>query len=190
MLISIFVWKGIFDIVEVGFPEMFINVNSDEQIRYYIAIGFTGVISYTFFFLFTLFKDFIRFESNKIFKKYSHFFLDFIDFIAYWAMVGTWNFTWDLYDVFLYETDVFIDDSERLIFAIASLCVVFVVCAVLGVVANLFGPAGSVDDDDDDNEEEEEENNKAIKKTDEKKEEIKNIKFKYNSTDETVVEKF
>jgi len=184
MLIAIFVWKGIFDIVEVGFPELFVNVNSDEQIRYYISIGFTGVISYSFFFLFTLFKDFIRFESNKIFKKYSHFFLDFIDFIAYWAMVGTWNFTWDLYDVFLYETDVFIDDSERLIFSIASVCVVFVVCAVLGVVANLFGPAGSVDEEEE--EEEEEENNEEIKK----KEEIKNIKFKYNSTDETIVEKF
>ncbi len=104
MLIAIFVWKGIFDVVETGFPLMFGGADNclvDEykpDLGYFIAIGFTGLISYSFFFLFTLFKDFIRFESDKYLKKFSHFFLDFIDFLAYWAMVGCWSLWWDAYD--------------------------------------------------------------------------------------------
>lgn len=143
MLIAIFVWKGIFDVVETGFPKMFGGADgcSTEDYKpdqgYYIAIAFTGILSYAFFFLFTLFKDFIRFESDKWFKKFSHFFLDFIDFLAYWAMVGNWSFWWDGYDSF---AEYIIPEEYYAEFFFGTLVTVFVLCAALGIASNLFGP--------------------------------------------------
>ena len=89
MLISIFVWKGIYDVVETGTINLFETVQIGDTP--WISLLFTGILSYGLFFLFTLFKDFIRFESDKVFKKFSHFFLDFVDFLAYWAMVNYFN---------------------------------------------------------------------------------------------------
>lgn len=174
MLISIFVWKGVYDVVETGVINMFYPIQPNPDEEYWIALIFTGVLSYGFFFLFTLFKGFIRFQSEKVFKKFSHFFLDFIDFLAYWAMVGCWEFIWDFYDVFLYDSG-YIAEEWRGPFAILSVVVIFLIAAVLGLVGNLFGPAGSVDED----EEEEEDEPKAEHRT-----------VRFNRKESTIVEKF
>lgn len=176
MLISIFVWKGIYDVVETGTVRLFESVQPNaEGGEYWISLIFTAVLSYGLFFLFTLFKDFIRFESDKVFKKFSHFFLDFVDFLAYWAMVGCWRVIWDYYDIFAYDSG-YIEEEDQLLFFILSVVIVFLICSVLGITANLYGPAGSVEEEDNNEEKED-------------KIEIKNVKS-YNSNGVTVVEKF
>ena len=78
------------------------------------------------------------------------------------------------YDVFLYDSG-YIAEEWRGPFAILSVVVIFLIAAVLGLVGNLFGPAGSVDED----EEEEEDEPKAEHRT-----------VRFNRKESTIVEKF
>ena len=90
--------------------------------------------------------------------------------------VGCWRVAWNVYDIFAYDANYVSEENEILFFWV-TLVVIFLVCIILGISSNLYGPAGSVEEEEEETEIDENETS-----------ENKNYKS-YTTNNLTIVEK-
>ena len=129
LLISLFAWKGAWDLVDMGSLFLF----DESKLKSFI---FTGILGYGLYILLILFqKIYSNFQTNKRYVKRKHV-EDCIYIFSYISMVAVWRTFWNGYDYYVFN----LDNYTYLIFL--SHFGIFILLFMLKLGSSLYGPGG------------------------------------------------
>lgn len=144
MLLSVFAWKGIWDLLDVG-AENLMSALGFVQTKL-VSIYFTCAFGYTLYIFLILIEKLL--VSVRFFRiKYSRslFVQDLFYILSYFSMVAVWRTFWSGYDYFCLQSAY----KQFIIFSTHLACF-FLVC-LLKLGSSLYGPAGLTSFIEDDN---------------------------------------
>ena len=149
MLLSLFIWKGIWDVLERGIMDLF----GSDIITYHRTIHFTLVIGYGIYFLNFILNKIIIYEikrRNLDFKKvvFESNLLNLFYLFCFINLVTLWRTFFSGFD------HLFLKHSNREFYILGSHFLIFVFMYSIGLGPALNGPARFDPDDFSPNEDE------------------------------------
>jgi hypothetical protein len=130
MMISVFVWKGFWDLFEQGLTQ-YLSVFTNTQVISLIASGLIGYGLYLALFLYQYMINVCKFNCIKVTLM-----KDFVYVITFVSVVAVWRFLWDGYDYLVLDT------TYQAIIIVATHIGSFFLLFFFQLGTLLYGPGG------------------------------------------------
>lgn len=135
MIISVFIWKGVWDLLDTGVDQIFDN-NKVHSIMFTLVLGYSIYLGLML--VERLLKSLSSFNSlNK--PQLRSLTEDVLYLVAYFSMVATWRSFWSGFD----QLCLVDETPHRVYLIVGAHFLTFILLFALKLGSSVYGPAGA-----------------------------------------------
>lgn len=133
MIISVFIWKGVWDLLDTGVDQLFDN-NKLHSIMFTLGLG------YAIYLLLMVFERLLRNQSSLNNHRHLRSLTeDLLYLVAYFSMVATWRSFWSGFD----QLCLVDETPHRVYLIVGAHFLTFILLFGLKLGSSVYGPAGA-----------------------------------------------